>query len=83
MVFRYLLYSWKVLLCCVEMVDRHVVHCNVHHRAVTALTMAELSEMWLAASTGLPGHVQSARVFHLKIFGGLEDGWQQALIVHE
>lgn len=92
----YLLYCREILLGCVEVVDRHLVHGNIHYGAVAAVPVST----WVAAA-GLHWEVRltnrrctratcrtntiqhAAAVLLLDLLARLEDRRQQTLILHE
>ena len=80
------LYSWEVLLRRVKVVDRNLVHCDVHYRTMAAVIVVSM-EVWLAdlwsatAATANTDDATAMFLFHL--FTRLEYGRQQTLILHE
>ena len=79
-----LLDRWKVFLRCVKMVHCHLVHGNVHYRAVRAMSVVPW-EVRLAnrrSSTVRPAG-NPAAILLLDLLIGLENWWQQTLILHE
>ena len=76
----------EVLLSCVEMVNRHLVHCDVHYGRVAHVTVVVshreiLLVDWWRSLTRVTNY--STWILLLDLLRGLENGWQQWLILHE